>query len=488
MVAPRARRINIPLRHVALMCGGMLFVLLAQTTYLQGIDAARLNEDSRNLRTMIARFESPRGKILLHDGTVIATSRVTGDGRYRYRRFYPNGPLYAAVTGYVSLYSAGGIEQAEDAVLSGSDPRVKVRGLVDGTRVGATLRLTIDRRAQRAAYEGLRDTGLPGAAVAIDPKTGEILAMVSFPSYDPNAYTTFNTVKLGRVDKRLQDDPGNPLLNRTIQQNYPPGSTFKVVTSAAALSSGKYGPNTPVSAPPAFRLPGTNTYLRNFGGASCGDGNPPLLYAFKLSCNTPFAKIGTALGQDALREQAEAFGFGTDDLAVPMPVARSVYPSGMDEAQTALSALGQFNDRVTPLMIAMIAAAVANDGVLMRPHLVREVRLSDGRVIDETEPSQYRQVLSASVAERLTQMMVAVTEPGGTGTAAAIPGTTVAAKSGTAENVASQQDHAVFTSFAPASDPQVAVGVLVERGGQGGQVAAPIAKAIMEAVLNDQTE
>jgi penicillin-binding protein A len=363
-----------------------------------------------------------------------------------------------------------------------------VRGLVDGTRAGATLRLTIDRRTQRAAYEGLRATGLPGAAVAIDPNTGAILALVSFPSYDPNAYTTFDGARLGRVDKRLRGDPGNPLLNRAIQQDYPPGSIFKVITAAAALGSGKYDPGTPVSAPTAFRLPGTNTYLRNFGGVSCGDGNPPLLYAFKLSCDTPFAKIGAALGQDALREQAEAFGFGTDDLAVPMPVDRSVYPPGMNEAQTALSALGRFNDRATPLMIAMIAAAVANDGVLMRPHLVQEVRLADGRVIDDTEPSQYRRVLSASMAQRLTEMMIAVTEPGGTGTDAAIPGVTVAAKSGTAENVASQQDHAVFTGFAPASLPRVAVGVLVEGGGQGERVAAPIAKAIMQAALDAQVE
>jgi penicillin-binding protein A len=488
MIAPRARRINIPLRHVALMCGGMLFVVLAHVTYIQGIDAERLGEDSRNARTMIARFESPRGKIMLRDGTVIATSRETKDGKYRYRRFYPRGPLYAAVTGYVSLHSAAGLEQAENAVLSGSDPRVKARGLVDGTRAGATLRLTIDRQTQRAAYEGLRATGLPGAAVAIDPNTGAILALVSFPSYDPNAYTTFDGAKLDRVDKRLRGAPGNPLLNRVIQQDYPPGSIFKVITAATALGSGKYHPDTPVSAPTALRLPGTTTYLRNIGGASCGDGNPPLLYAFKLSCDTPFAKIGAALGQDALREQAEAFGFGTDDLAVPMPVDRSVYPSGMDEAQTAMSALGRFNDRATPLMIAMIAAAVANDGMLMRPHLVGEVRLADGRVIDDIEPSQYRQVLSASVAQRLTEMMIAVTEPGGTGTAAAIPGVTVAAKSGTAENLASQQNHAVFAGFAPASLPRVAVGVLVEGGGQGGQVAASIAKAIMQAALEAPVE
>ncbi|GAA0822182.1 peptidoglycan D,D-transpeptidase FtsI family protein [Streptosporangium amethystogenes subsp. fukuiense] len=488
MIAPRARRINIPLRHVALMCGGMLFALLANVTYLQGLDSERLNEDPRNQRTMIARFHSPRGQILLHDGTVIATSRKAGGATYRYRRFYPDGPLYAAITGHFSLHGGAGIEQAEEALLSGGDPRVKVRGLVGGTRGGATLRLTVDRGAQRAAYDGLRATGKPGAVVAIDPRTGAILAMVSLPSYDPNLYASFDAARLDRVDKRLRGDPANPLLNRAIQRNYPPGSTFKVVTGAAALHSGRYGLGTRVSAPASLRLPGTSTYLRNFGGDTCGNGNPPLLQAFKLSCNTPFAKIGVDLGQDVLREQAEAFGFDTDDLEVPMPVARSVYPPVLDDAQTAMSALGQFDVRATPLMIAMIAAAVANDGSLMRPHLVKDVRLADGTMIDKAEPSAYRRVLGAEEAERLTVMMVAATGKGSTGSAAAIRGVKVAGKTGTAENTAKGRAHALFTGFAPAVSPRIAVGVLVEGGGSGGRVAAPIAKAVMAEFLGGQAE
>ncbi|MDP9865626.1 MULTISPECIES: peptidoglycan D,D-transpeptidase FtsI family protein [Streptosporangium] len=488
MAAPRARRINIPLRRVALMCGAMLFALLAQATHIQAFEADRLNEDPRNPQRRIARFETPRGEILLRDGTVVATSRESGDGTYRYRRSYPWGPLYAPVTGHLSLYGGTGIEAAENAVLSGGDPWVKLRSLVDGTEGGATLELTIDGRAQRAAYEALRATGLRGAAVAIDPATGAILAMVSFPSYDPNLYTTFDSAELDRVDRRLRSDPGDPLLNRAIQRNYPPGSAFKVVTSAAALISGRYSPTVRVEAPTAFRLPGTGTYLRNSGGTACGDGDPPLAYAFKTSCNTPFAKMGIDLGQDALREQAEAFGFGADDLTVPMPVAESVYPRGMDQAQTAMSALGQFDDRATPLMIAMISAAVANDGVLMRPYLVEQVRLADGAVIDEADPSPYRRTLDEDEADRLTAMMVTVTQPGGTGTAAAVPGVDVAAKTGTAENAASGQDHAVFTGFAPAATPRVAVGVLVEHGGSGGRTAAPVAAAVMRAVLGIRPE
>ncbi|MGJ6964327.1 peptidoglycan D,D-transpeptidase FtsI family protein [Streptosporangium sp. G11] len=488
MVAPRARRINIPLRHVALMCGGMLFALLANVTYLQALDSEQLKEDPRNQRTMIARFESPRGRILLRDGTVIATSRKARNATYRYRRVYPGGPLYAAITGHFSPYSTGGVEQAEEALLSGNDPRVKVRGLLEGTRGGATLRLTVDRGAQRAAYDGLRATGKPGAVVAISPRTGAILAMVSLPSYDPNLYTSFDAATLDRVDKRLRGDPEDPLLNRAIQRTYPPGSTFKVITGAAALGSGRYDLDTPVGAPKSFRLPGSGTYLRNLGAAACGDGALPLFQAFRLSCDIPFAKLGVDLGHDALREQAEAFGFDTDDLEVPMPVVRSVYPPLLDDARTAMSALGRLDVRATPLMIAMIAAAVANDGSLMRPHLVDEVRLVDGTVIDVTEPSPYRRTLSAEEAERLTEMMIAVTGRGGAGAAAAVRGVKVAGKTGAAGNVAPGENHAIFSGFAPAVSPRIAVGVLVEGDGPGGRVAAPIARAVIEAFLGGQAE
>ncbi|GAA3441749.1 penicillin-binding transpeptidase domain-containing protein [Planomonospora venezuelensis] len=486
MAAPRARRINVPLRHVAAGCGMLLFALLGNVTYIQAFDAGRLKENPHNQRPLIARFDRPRGEILLRDGTVVATvapaGRETG-GRFRHRRVYPEGPLYAPVTGHLSRYGATGLERAEDAALAGTDPRIRVRSVMNGAAAGAALELTVEARAQRAAYEGLRATGRPGAAVAIDPATGAILAMASFPSYDPNLYTTFDVGALDRADARLQADPAGPLLNRAIQRNYPPGSTFKIITGAAALASGDYKPAGSVSAPAAFLLPGTSIHLRNARGSSCGNGDPPLVYAFKASCNTPFAKIGVELGQDTLREQAEAFGFNDGGLAVPMPVAESVYPEGMDAAQTAMSALGQFDDRATPLMLAMISAAVANDGSLMRPHLVREVRLGDGTVIDETEPAEYRRALDAGDAVRLAAMMAAVTRPGGTGTAAAIRGVAVAAKTGTAETAPGERDHAVFTGFAPAGSPRVAVGVVVEGGGSGGRVAAPIAKAIMRAVL-----
>ncbi|WP_405141057.1 penicillin-binding protein 2 [Sphaerisporangium sp. NBC_01403] len=483
MAGPRATRMNIPLRRVAVGCAVMAFALMANVTLIQAFRFETLANDPRNLRPTIERFAHPRGEILLRDGTVVATGRP-GDRRYRYRRVYTDGPMYAPVTGHLSMYGATGVELAEDGVLSGTDPKVRLRSLItNGVEQGASVRLTIDGRAQRAAYEGLMATGHKGAAVAIDPATGAILALASYPSYDPNVYSTFDTRQLEEADRRLRRDPTRPLLNRATSRTYPPGSTFKIITAAAALGTGYYSPETVVSAPVGLRLPGTSTTLRNAGGEACGNGRPTLARAFQLSCNTAFAGLGLRLGQDALRAQAEAFGFNGDRLAIPLPVARSVYPSNLDDAQTAMSAIGQYDDRVTPLMITMISAAVAARGALMRPYLVDEVRLRDGTVVSVTDPVRYPRTVSREVADRLTAMMVTVTQPGGTGSAAAISGVDIAAKTGTAENAADARDHAVFTAFAPAARPRVAVGVLVENGGFGGDTAAPIARAIMKAVL-----
>lgn len=485
MAGPRAKRINIPLRRVALMCAGMLFLLMANVTYIQAFRADSLNADPRNERRIIARFDNPRGDILTADGTVIARSVRTQDAKYTYRRHYPQAGRYAAVTGHVSLYNATGLESAENAQLSGSDPKVKVRSVVkDGDFGGADLRLTIEARVQEAAYEALRATGRRGAAVAIDPATGAILALVSTPSYDPNAYTTFDSAKLARADSALREDPAEPLLNRALNQTYPPGSTFKVVTAAAALTSGEYTPATQLDAPQRLPLPGTSTTLGNAGGEACGDGRPTLTYAFQISCNTAFATIGLQLGQDVLRDQAEGFGFDAGGLSVPMPVSESVFPKQLDQAQLAMAAIGQYDDRATPLQVAMLSAAVANDGVLMTPYLVDEVRLPDRTLISRADPAEYRTTMGVMEARELTTMMVAVTQPGGTGTGAAIPGVPVAAKTGTSENVPGAADHAVFTAFAPADAPAVAVGVVVENAGSGGAVAAPVARAIMEAALS----
>ncbi|NRQ33280.1 penicillin-binding protein 2 [Nonomuraea sp. NN258] len=484
MAGPRAKRINIPLRRVAMLCAVLLFTLLAHVTVIQAFGSYRLNADQRNQRMVIARFDRPRGDILTYDGTVIAGSRATRSGPYLYQRVYRGGEVYAPITGHVSLYRSTGIERAEDAVLSGDDAKVKVRSLVrDGTAEGADVRLTIDERVQWAAYRALKATGRPGAVVAIHPVTGAILALASYPAYDPNALTTFDAKALAAGLDRLRQAPDRPLFNRALHGLYPPGATFKLVTAAAALASGEYTPTATVDAPSRLNLPGSLTYVQNADAAPCGNAHPSLTYAFQLSCNTAFANLGLQLGQDLLRDQAEAFGFNAGGLTVPLASSPSTYPKELDRPQTALSAIGLHENRATPLMIAMLSAAVANKGVLMRPYLVEEVRLPDGSIINRASPSPYRDAVPEQLAGQLAFMMTTVTRAGGTGAAAALPGVEVAAATATAGSIPGAEDNALVTAFAPADAPEVAVGVVLERPGAGAGAATAVARAVMAAAL-----
>ncbi|HEX4818014.1 MAG TPA: penicillin-binding transpeptidase domain-containing protein [Nonomuraea sp.] len=483
MAGSRGGRINLSLRRVAVLCAAMLFLLLAHVTIMQAFGSQALNADPRNERPLIDRYGRPRGDILTYDGTAVATSRPAGPGPYRYRRLYPRGELYAPVTGHLSLHRATGIEQAQDAVLSGKDPKVQVRSLVrDGAVEGADVRLTIRERAQWAAYQSLRATGTPGAVVALDPATGAILALASYPSYDPNLFTTFDRARLAQALRRLREAPDEPLLNRALHRRYPPGPTFKLVTTAAALASGEYGPASLLASPPRLGLPGSSVDVRNDPG--CRDARPTLMYAFQVSCDTAFANLGVQLGQDLLRDQAEAFGYNAGNLAVPIATTPSRFPAVLDRAQTGLAAIGQHGNRATPLMIAMLSAAVANDGVLMRPYLVEEVRLRDGSMINRAGPAAYRRAVAPTLAKHLAALMTTVTHAGGTGTGAAIPGVEVAAKTATSHSVPGAEDQALITAFAPADKPEVAVGVVLERPGDQAAAVAPIARAVIEAVLS----
>lgn len=469
--------LDVPLSRVARLCAALLFVLLAHITIVQSFGSYALNADRRNERTLIDRYGRPRGDIRTYDGTPIAISRPTGGEPYRYDRFYPHAEQYAAVTGHVALHRSTGIEQAQDAVLSGEDPKVKVRSLVgEGAVEGADLRLTLRDRVQQAAHEGLRAAGIPGAAVALDPATGAVLALATYPTYDPNALATFDRGLLAETIRRLRQDPAQPLLNRALNRVYPPGSTFRLVTTAAALASGEYTPSGPVDAPARLRLPGAPPYLET---GRCGHRRPTLTYAFQTSCDTAFAAIGLQLGQDLLRDQAESFGFNAAHLRIPLPATPSRYPLGMDRTQTALAAIGHHENRVTPLMVAMLSAAVANHGVLMRPYLVEEARLPDGAVINRAAPVPYRTAVPPELARHLAAMMTSV--PSAEGSGAATSGMGMAPKSGASE--VGPAENALVTAFAPADAPEVAVGVVLERPGDGATAVAAIARAVIEAAL-----
>ncbi|HEY7144733.1 MAG TPA: penicillin-binding protein 2 [Streptosporangiaceae bacterium] len=488
---------NRALIRLSLACLAMFVLLLLNVNYVQAFQASSLAGKPGNIRVFDQQFQYQRGSIVAGGGLKIAVSRQV-KGTSTYQRYYPFGAEYAPVTGYASIYGATGIESAENKELSGTDPRLTVHNFIDlltgKPKLGATVYLTVNPKAQQAAYQALKaqvraDHGLPAAAVAIDPSTGAILAMASYPTFNPNAYTTLDGAKLDRIDAANRRNPAQPLLNRAINETFPPGSTFKIVTSAAAFSAGKVADqNSTVPAPTDLKLPDSNRVLINDDNEVCGDGHPPIITAFTLSCNTAFGALGMKLTSPVLRDYANRFGLNRK-LSVPLDVTPSVFPRTDSAALTAYSAIGQFDDQVTPLQEAMFAATVANNGTLMTPYLVQQVQAPDLSQIQAASPSVFSQPVSTQVAGYLKQMMTSVTsDPSGTAYATANPqvaGVQIAGKTGTAQNGVNNTglNDAVFTCFAPADSPKIAVGVIVKGGGFGADAAAPIAVKIIQAYL-----
>lgn len=481
---------NKPIRRVSVIALVLFLSLFASSTWISFVQAPELNADSRNVRSLYREFGTNRGAIIVAGEEIASTEPI--DDAFKYQRTYPQGELYAPITGFYSVvYGRTGIELAANEYLNGSSDSLawaRLENLITGEDPqGSAVELTINPVAQQAAWDALG--GQRGAAVALDPTTGAILAMVSSPSFDPNTMATHSSADVRASYNSLLEDPDKPLINRTIAgDTYPPGSVFKLVTAAAALENG-YTEDSAIEAPVTYRLPGTQTDLPNFDGASCTSGDTmPLADALKISCNTSFAILGNELGQQKISDQAEAFGFG-DSIRVPMTVTASRYPENENDAQTALSAIGQQDVRVTPLQVAMVTSAIANGGELMTPYLIDQVRNPDLSVMSTTSPQRYGTPISQSTADQLTRMMTSVVRDG-TGKAAQISGVDVAGKTGTAETGGDSSAHAWFTAFAPADNPQVVVAVVVENGGSagseatGGAVAAPIARHIMEAVIS----
>jgi peptidoglycan glycosyltransferase len=485
--------VNKPIRTLSLFCGLLFIVLLGNATYLQYFRADSLNNSSLNRRVIEASFARERGAILV-DGEPVARS-VKADDRYKWQRRYPEGALYAHETGWFSYFSQSGIEHSKNSILSGDDSRLFLPRLADligsGQPKGGSVELTLNPAAQKAAYDGLRalGNGIQGSVVAIEPATGRILAMVSLPSYDPNRLASHDLSKVAAADKQLEDDKAQPKLNRAIRTTLPPGSTFKLVTAAAAIENGLYDEDSQVPAGAGYTLPQSSSVVHNSTGSACNPATITLKYALEWSCNTAFAAIADKLGFAKMKEMAENFGFNDTSLQDLTGQVASRYPK-MDRPQTALSGFGQADVAATPLQMAMVAAGIANRGILMRPHLVDELRSPDFDSLGKTRSEVYKRAISSAVARQLTDMMVGVVEEG-TASTAAIPGIRVAGKTGTAQTGRSDiSNYAWFTSFAPADDPQVAVAVMIQNSQRsngeisGGGLAGPIAKAVMEAVIN----
>ncbi len=493
---------NKPIRTISIFCLLLFVALMINATWLQYWKSEAYDNDPQNRRVIEASYSRERGAILV--GREPIAESVESDDDYDFLRTYDEPFKYAHETGYFSFYDQTGVERSQNDVLSGDDDLLFVNKLVDllsnKSGKGGNVQLTLDREAQDAAYEGLDQ--LPGdveaSVVAIQPSTGKILAMASMPSFDPNKLASHDFTAVKADYDRLQAAEDEPLLNRAIQTTLPPGSTFKLVTAAAALESGKYDADSDVPAGPTYQLPqttGSSGEIDN-EGRSCGTDKIPFEQALAQSCNTTFAQLGVELGGEALREQAEAFGFNQHYLTDIGPQAISNFPADETEPEAGQSGIGQFEVRASPLQMAMVAAGIANQGTVMKPYIVDSIQSPELETLKQTEPEELGDAVSPETADGLTQLMVATVEGTSTGVPgtagpAAIAGVTVAGKTGTAQS--GQPDvppYAWFVSFAPAQDPEVAVAVMiqkidgVDRGEiAGGLLGGPIAKAVMEAVI-----
>ncbi|WP_051969980.1 penicillin-binding transpeptidase domain-containing protein [Kitasatospora azatica] len=479
-------------RRAGTFCLVLTVALAAQATRVQFFNAETYNDNPANQRTTIQRYAQPRGNLLV--GADPVTGSTATGGRYDYKRTYTEGPQYAAVTGFSSqIFGNTQLEGTEDALLTGTDNRLAGWALWDAISrkqsPGGDVYTTISKAAQQAAVQGLGNQ--KGAVAAIEPGTGRILALASTPSYDPGSFAGSAAADQEAWNK-LQADSNQPMLNRALRQTYPPGSTFKVVTAAAALANGVVTDiNAPTGAPYPYVLPGTTTELVN-DTSSCDQPNLDLDTAMTLSCNSVLGYLGVQTGLDKMVSMAQKFGFNDARLDIPVRAARSNFDTSMNQSQVALSSIGQFDTAATPLVMAMVAAGVANNGTVMYPQLVDKLTKSDGSTIQLMKPHPYQQAMSPAVAGQVQQLMTDVVQ-NGTGRNARIAGATVGGKTGTAQHGVDNSGvpYAWFISWARPTGstdvPPVAVAVVIADSEAtdvtGGGLAAPIAKSVMQAVL-----
>ncbi|GAA2297451.1 penicillin-binding transpeptidase domain-containing protein [Streptomyces hawaiiensis] len=490
---------NKPLRRIAIFCGLLVLALLIRDNWIQYVKADELRTDKKNRRVTIERYASPRGNIIV-GGKAITGSAESSGSDFKFKRTYKDGAMWAPVTGYASqAFGATQLESIEDGILTGNDDRLFFRNTLDmltgKKQQGGNVVTTLNAAAQKAAYNGLKRQGGKGSVVALEPSTGKILALASFPSYDPSSFAGNSTTTDSKAWQKLQkkNNPDDPMLNRALRETYPPGSTFKVVTAAAALEDGLYtSADAKTDSPDPWIMKGTTTKLPNEGNIPCK--NATLRVALQYSCNTVFGKIGSDLGNDKMLDMAKKFGFDEEQFT-PVRANASVFSDDMNPSQTALSSIGQFNTAATPLQMAMVASAVANDGKLMKPYMVDELQSPGLDPITKTDPEELSQPLSPENAQILQSMMETVVDEG-TGSKAKIDGVKVGGKTGTAQHGVdnSENPYAWFISYAKGDDGSspVAVAVVVEDDNavrddiSGGGLAAPIARNVMEAVIDSK--
>lgn len=494
---------NRQIRILAIFSLCLMLALMANITYVQYFKQSTYNKKADNTRVITEAYSRQRGQILA--GSMVIAKSVRSKDYLKFQRVYGNkisssyaadtAAEYAPVTGFLTLGSQWGVEQSQNGLLSGEDDRLfidRVSDLLNNNQPqGGNVELTIDPKVQDAAYQGLASRGFIGAAVAIDPTTGKILAMASTPSYDPNQLASHDSSASSKAYAQILNN--NALLNRGAQNPLFPGSTFKLVTTAAAIQDLHMTPQSLVNGNATTTIQGTNRQTINENGYSCGQLNQPqvtLLQALDYSCNVAFAEVGAQLSADQLTSMADAFGFNSNPFLDVSPSNASSYPNEPDKALRALSAYGQLNVRATPLQMAIVAGAIGNHGKLMRPYLINRLTSPTLDVLSQTQPTVLSNPITSSTADQLTQMMVDVVNRG-TGTRAQIPGISVAGKTGTAETGTGSSPYAWFVSFGPSDNAKIAIAVLVESSTTvkdnvaGGALCAPIAKAMMQAYLSE---
>lgn len=467
----------------------MFLSLMVMATSIQVIRADELYADSRNVRAAYESYKTQRGDILIDNEPIVYNE--TSQDAYRFQRVYAS-ELYSHITGYFSLFQGStGLEHASNNFLSGQNSAQffeQINALLSGEpSVGASIELTIDPAIQEIASDALGTK--KGVVIALDPRTGEILAMVSKPTYDPNKLAVHSSTTASENYSDLLADENEPLFNRAIGGDlYTPGSVFKLVVAAAAFESGRFTPETELPNPVLYELPGTTTKIANASGKACGSGETvTIATALTYSCNIPFAILAGRVGADRIRSEAELMGFGSS-FGIPMNVTPSIYPDDLNEPQTELTGFGQYDVRVTPLQMAMVVSAIANQGVIMKPTLIEQIIASNLSVLEEPEPEVFGAPISQKTAAQLTQMMLDSVQLG-VANNAQISGIAVAGKTGTAENGPDDPYTLWFAGFAPAERPEVVVVVMLEDGGGAGQsgtgnaLAAPIARKVLKGVL-----
>jgi cell division protein FtsI/penicillin-binding protein 2 len=491
---------NKPLRRIAIFCGVLTLALLIRANWLQYFQAEELSTDKQNRRVLISRYAVPRGDIIV-DGRPITGSVEVDGSDFKYKRTYTNGPMYAPVTGYAShAMGVTLLESTYDGLLSGTDDRLAFERFTDvvtgKARRGGDVVTTIDPRAQKAAYKGLTDLDARGSVVALDPSTGKVLALVSTPAADPGKWAGNSLKDSGRF-KALDTDKGKPLANRALRETFPPGSTFKILTAAAAL---EHGVVTDVDARSdavsPYPLPlSTNKIGSQAGDAVCNKAS--LKTAMQYSCNNVFLDAAVKVGNERMLETAEKFGYNQDVYSSEngdLRAVKSLYPSGLDKPGTALTGMGQGSLTSTPMQMAMVTAALVNDGKVMQPYIVDEVRSPALNTLEKHEPKLMSQAVSEETAAKVREMMEHTAKEG-SAQRALIDGITVGGKTGTAQrgvDVREQVPYGWFVSYGIKPDGRsVAVAVFIDPTAMdisredisGGSLAGPIARAVMKAVL-----